>query len=227
MKLRIAEIDKLDWERGNGLLPAIVQHAGTGAVLMLAYMNRDALRNTLAGPHVVFYSRSRQQLWEKGATSGNTLQVVDVRADCDADALLVSALPAGPACHTGTATCFGDEALSDGERLAFLGELEQIIAARIAESPEGSYTAALFARGVRRMAQKVGEEGLEVALAAAVEPDAQLVGESADLLYHLLVLLRARQLRLQDIVAELRDRHANRAPQPAAPLSSPAPGSGP
>ncbi len=227
MKLRIADIEGLAWERSNGLLPAIVQHAQTGAVLMLAYMNREALRTTLAEQQAVFYSRSRQQLWVKGATSGNTLQVIDVRQDCDGDTLLVSALPAGPACHNGTMTCFGDDALSDAERLSFLGELEQIIAGRIGENPEGSYTAALYARGVRRMAQKVGEEGLEVALAAAGEPDAQLVGESADLLYHLLVLLRARQLRLLDVITELRERHANRTTQRTDPPNSPAPGSAP
>jgi phosphoribosyl-ATP pyrophosphohydrolase/phosphoribosyl-AMP cyclohydrolase len=226
MKLRIADIDGLAWERSNGLLPAIVQHAQTGAVLMLAYMNREALRTTLAGQRAVFYSRSRQQLWVKGATSGNTLQVLDVRQDCDGDTLLLSALPAGPACHNGTATCFGDDTQSDAERLSFLGELEQIIAGRIAGNPEGSYTAALYARGVRRMAQKVGEEGLEVALAAAGEPDAQLVGESADLLYHLLLLLRARQLRLQDVITELRQRHASRAAQHPKSTSSPAPETG-
>ena len=227
MKLLLADIDSLAWERSSGLLPAIVQHAASGAVLMLAYMNREALRLTLAGPHAVFYSRSRQQLWEKGATSGNTLRVLEVRQDCDGDTLLVTALPAGPACHTGALTCFGDETRSDAERLAFLTELEQIVAERIAENPAGSYTAALYARGVRRMAQKVGEEGLEVALAAAGEPDAQLIGESADLIYHLLVLLRARQLRLQDVINELRERHANRAGlRPglrAGPLNSPAP----
>jgi phosphoribosyl-ATP pyrophosphohydrolase/phosphoribosyl-AMP cyclohydrolase len=223
MKLRFADIDGLAWERSNGLLPAIVQHATSGAVLMLAYMNREALRATLDRQRAVFYSRSRQQLWEKGATSGNTLQVLDVRQDCDGDTLLISALPAGPVCHTGTVTCFGDETGSEAERLVFLTQLEQIIAERIAESPEGSYTAALYARGVRRMAQKVGEEGIEVALAAAGEPDAQLVGESADLIYHLLVLLRSRQLRLQDVINELRERHANRP----APLSSPAPASAP
>jgi phosphoribosyl-ATP pyrophosphohydrolase/phosphoribosyl-AMP cyclohydrolase len=226
MKLRIADIDGLAWERSQGLLPAIVQHAQTGAVLMLAYMNREALRTTLAEQRAVFYSRSRQQLWVKGATSGNTMQVLDVHQDCDGDTLLVSALPAGPACHNGTATCFGDDTHSDAERLSFLGELEQIIAGRIADNPEGSYTAALYARGVRRMAQKVGEEGLEVALAAAGEPEAQLVGESADLLYHLLLLLRARQLRLQDVVTELRERHASRTAQRPDSTSSPVPESG-
>ena len=223
MKLQSADIEALAWERNSGLLPAIVQHAATGAVLMLAYMNREALRATLERQRAVFYSRSRQALWEKGETSGNTLQVLDIRQDCDGDTLLVSALPAGPVCHTGTKTCFGDEAASAAEHLAFLGELEQIIAARIAGNPEGSYTASLYARGIRRMAQKVGEEGLEVALAAAVEPDAQLIGESADLLYHLLVLLRGRQLRLDDVITELRERHAAR-PQP---LSSPEPETAP
>jgi phosphoribosyl-AMP cyclohydrolase / phosphoribosyl-ATP pyrophosphohydrolase len=211
MKLRFADIDGLAWERSDGLLPAIVQHASSGAVLMLAYMNREALRATLDRQRAVFFSRSRQQLWEKGETSGNTLQVLDVRADCDGDTLLLSALPAGPVCHTGTATCFGDDTLSDGERLAFLAQLEQIIAARIAGSPEGSYTAALYARGVKRMAQKVGEEGLEVALAAAGEPDEQVIGEAADLLFHLLVLLRGRQLPLLAVIDELQKRHANRA----------------
>jgi phosphoribosyl-ATP pyrophosphohydrolase/phosphoribosyl-AMP cyclohydrolase len=222
MNLRFADIETLAWEKNHGLLPAIVQHATTGAVLMLAYMSREALRATLDRRRAVFYSRSRQQLWEKGATSGNTLQVLEVRGDCDADTLLVSALPSGPVCHNGTLTCFGDEQTSAAEQLAFLAQLEQIIAERIAGSPEGSYTAELYARGIKRMAQKVGEEGLEVALAAAGEPDAQLVGEAADLLFHLLVLLRGRQLRLQDVVNELRERHTNRN----VATNSPAPGSG-
>lgn len=223
MKLRFADIDGLAWERSNGLLPAIVQHASTGAVLMLAYMNREALRATLDRQRAVFFSRSRQRLWEKGETSGNTLQVLEVRVDCDRDTLLVSALPAGPVCHQGTATCFGEETGSDAERLAFLAQLEQIIAERIAGNPDGSYTAALYASGVRRMAQKVGEEGLEVALAAAGEPDEQLIGESADLLYHLLVLLRSRNLRLQDVVIELRERHANKSAPAASPAAENAP----
>ena len=219
MNLQFADIEALAWEKHHGLLPAIVQHATTGAVLMLAYMNREALRATLDRRRAVFYSRSRQQLWEKGATSGNTLQVLDVRGDCDGDTLLVSALPSGPVCHNGTLTCFGNQMGSAAEQLAFLAQLEQIIVERIAGSPEGSYTAALYARGIKRMAQKVGEEALEVALAAAGEPDAQLLGEAADLLFHLLVLLRSRQLRLQDVVVELRQRHASRAP----PAPEPAP----
>ncbi len=218
MNLHFADIETLAWEKQHGLLPAIVQHATTGAVLMLAYMDREALRATLDRQRAVFYSRSRQQLWEKGETSGNTLQVLDVRSDCDGDTLLVSALPAGPVCHQGTLSCFGNQMSSAAEQLAFLAQLELIIAERIAGSPEGSYTAALYARGIKRMAQKVGEEALEVALAAAGEPDAQLVGEAADLLFHLLVLLRSRQLRLQDVVNELRERHANRSTVSNSPL---------
>jgi phosphoribosyl-ATP pyrophosphohydrolase/phosphoribosyl-AMP cyclohydrolase len=210
MKLKAADIEQLAWEKQQGLLPAIVQHATSGAVLMLGYMNRAALRASLEGRYAVFYSRSRQQLWMKGETSGHTLEVVDIRHDCDADALLVAALPAGPVCHLGTATCFGDEPVTAAERLAFLAELEKVIADRIAGSPEGSYTAKLYQSGVKRMAQKVGEEGLEVALAAAGEADAQLLGEAADLLFHLLVLLRSRGLGVQAVVEELRHRHESR-----------------
>jgi phosphoribosyl-ATP pyrophosphohydrolase/phosphoribosyl-AMP cyclohydrolase len=211
MNVRFADIDRIDWDKGDGLVPAIVQNAASGAVLMLGYMNREALRTTLDRRRATFFSRSKQRLWEKGETSGHFLDLVDIRLDCDADTLLVLVTPAGPACHRGTATCFGDEPGATAERLAFLGELEQVVAARIADSPEGSYTARLFASGVRRVAQKVGEEGLEVALAGAVEPDEQLVGESADLLYHLLVLLRSRELTLSAVVDELRKRHAARA----------------
>ncbi len=219
MSLQFADIETLAWEKQHGLLPAIVQHATSGAVLMLAYMNREALRTTLDRQRAVFYSRSRQQLWEKGATSGNTLQVLEVRGDCDGDTLLVSALPSGPVCHNGTLTCFGNQMGSAAEQLAFLAQLEQIIVERIAGSPEGSYTAALYARGIKRMAQKVGEEAVEVVLAAAGESDALLIGEAADLLFHLLVLLRGRALRLQDVIDELRERHASRA----APALEPAP----
>jgi phosphoribosyl-AMP cyclohydrolase / phosphoribosyl-ATP pyrophosphohydrolase len=213
MKLHFSDVEQLAWDPQRGLLPAIVQHATTGAVLMLGYMNRDALRATLERRRAVFYSRSRQQLWEKGETSGHTLEVIDIRKDCDADTLLVSALPAGPVCHNGTLTCFGDEAASTAESLSFVAELEAIIGKRIADSPDGSYTAALYAKGVRRMAQKVGEEGLEVALAAACEPDAQLLSESADLIFHLLVLLRGRGLRFEGVVDELRKRHVRRTEQ--------------
>src|SRR2546430_14313779 len=155
-----------------------------------------------------FFSRSKQRLWEKGETSGQRLELAQILADCDCDTLLVTAWPRGPACHLGTATCFGDEALTAAERLAFLAALEAIIAHRIAERPEGSYTARLLAEGPKRLAQKVGEEGLEVALAAASGSDTEVVAEAADLLYHLLVLLRFRGLPLERVIAELRARHA-------------------
>jgi phosphoribosyl-ATP pyrophosphohydrolase/phosphoribosyl-AMP cyclohydrolase len=209
-----ADIERLDFAKSGGLLPAVVQHADTGAVLMLGYMNPEALRATLDRGRVVFFSRSRDRLWEKGETSGHTLDVVDVKADCDADTLLVTARPRGPVCHTGTATCFGDGPAAGAERLAFLHELEQIIERRVSESPEGSYTARLFAKGTRRIAQKVGEEGVEVALAGAAEADDKVVSEAADLVFHLLVLLRARGLGLADVVAELESRHASKAASP-------------
>lgn len=211
MSLPFADIDRIDWDKGGGLVPTIVQNAHSGAVLMLAWVNREALRATLDTGHAVFFSRSKQRLWEKGETSGHYLNVIDIRLDCDADTLLLLAVPEGPTCHTGTRTCFGDEALTDAERLSFLGELEQTIKTRIAERPEGSYTARLLAQGQKRIAQKVGEEGVEVALAGAGEGDAQLLGESADLFYHLLVLLRSRELTLQQLIDELRSRHVSRS----------------
>jgi phosphoribosyl-AMP cyclohydrolase / phosphoribosyl-ATP pyrophosphohydrolase len=202
------DIERIDWSKNDGLVPAIVQHAGSGQVLMLGYMDRAALAATLARGRVVFFSRSKQRLWEKGETSGNFLQLIDIRRDCDADTLLVIATPAGPVCHTGSASCFGDEPLTAAAPLSFLLQLEQLIAERIATAPEGSYTARLYAQGVRRVAQKVGEEGLEVALAGAGESDQALLGECADLLYHLLVLLRSRSLPLAAVIEELRRRHA-------------------
>jgi phosphoribosyl-AMP cyclohydrolase / phosphoribosyl-ATP pyrophosphohydrolase len=206
--LRLADVDTLDFAKSDGLLPAVVQHADTGAVLMVGYMNDEALRETLARRHVIFFSRSKQRLWEKGETSGHFLELDQIRTDCDRDALLVTARPLGPVCHEGTATCFGDEPITKGERFAFLSTLEGVIEQRIADSPTGSYTARLFAEGPKRIAQKVGEEGIEVALAAAVEPDDKVVSESADLIFHLLVLLRSRGLSFQSVVAELQSRHA-------------------
>lgn len=202
---------RIDWDKDGGLVPAIIQDVDSGAVLMLGYMNREALTATLARGRVVFYSRTRQRLWEKGETSGNHLSVAEIRLDCDADTLLVLARPAGPTCHTGDRTCFGTEPLTRAEPLTFLAQLEDVIAERINEAPEGSYTARLYARGVRRVAQKVGEEGLEVALAGAGEADPQLIAESADLLFHLLLLLRSRAIPLAAVVDELRQRHAARA----------------
>jgi phosphoribosyl-ATP pyrophosphohydrolase/phosphoribosyl-AMP cyclohydrolase len=206
--LSLADIDTLDFYKTGGLLPAVVQHAESGAVLMLGYMNKEALRETLTRDRVVFFSRSRQRLWQKGETSGNTLELAGVRTDCDRDTLLVTAMPAGPACHLGTATCFGDGTATAAGRLAFLGTLERVIAQRVADRPDGSYTAQLYAEGPKRIAQKVGEEGLEVALAAVAETDDKLIAESADLLYHLLLLLGSRGLRLEHVVAELQSRHA-------------------
>ena len=208
--LGLGDVAGLDFAKGDGLLPAIVQHAETGAVLMLAYMNRDALRETLSRRRVVFFSRSKQRLWEKGETSGHSLDLVEVRTDCDSDTLLVTAVPRGPACHTGTATCFGDESLTTAEKLSFLSTLQGVIERRVAERPEGSYTARLFAQGPRKIAQKVGEEGLEVALAAVAETDDKVIAESADLLFHLLVLLKSRGVPLESVVAELASRHAGK-----------------
>jgi len=208
--LRPADIGTLDFSKGDGLMPAVVQHADTGAVLMVGYMNRDAVRETLERRHVVFFSRSKQRLWEKGETSGHFLELDQIRTDCDRDALLVTARPLGPVCHEGTATCFGNASVTNAERLAFLGTLERVIERRIAESPQGSYTARLFAEGPKRIAQKVGEEGLEVALAAVVETDDKVLAESADLIFHMLVLLRSRGLSFQSVVAELQSRHATK-----------------
>ena len=201
--------DEISWPAGDGLVPAIVQHAGTGAVLMLGYMNAEALTRTQATGLVTFWSRSRQQLWTKGETSGNTLRVREIAADCDRDALLVLADPSGPTCHTGTATCWGATApRSSAEGLGFLATLDALVAARIAERPANSYTTRLLDEGVLRIAQKVGEEGLEVALAGAAQGSDKVVAEAADLLYHLLVLLRVRDQDLAQVVKELERRHA-------------------
>jgi phosphoribosyl-ATP pyrophosphohydrolase/phosphoribosyl-AMP cyclohydrolase len=207
MSLNGADIAQLAWGRSDGLLPAIVQDAASGAVLMLAYMNEEALRETLARGRVVFYSRSRQSIWEKGETSGHTLHLVDIEADCDVDALLVRARPAGPTCHRNTVSCFGDGTPALAEGVGFLVHLEKVIAARIADSPEGSYTARLYGQGVKRIAQKVGEEGVEAALAAQTGTDGELIGEAADLLFHLTLLLKARGLSLSAVAAELAARH--------------------
>jgi phosphoribosyl-ATP pyrophosphohydrolase/phosphoribosyl-AMP cyclohydrolase len=209
--VKLEDVGGLDWSKGDGLLPAVVQHARTGQVLMLGYMNEESLRTTLTGGRVVFFSRSRQMLWTKGETSGHYLDVVDVSTDCDADAILVLADPLGPTCHQGTESCFAAAAPSDAHRLAFLALLERIIAHRIADQPDGSYTARLFGEGIGRIAQKVGEEGVETALAAVSRDDEALVGECADLLYHLLLLLRSRDLSFERVAAELRARHASKA----------------
>lgn len=202
------QIDQLDWRKGDGLLPAVIQDARTAKVLMLGYMNREALHVTLNTKRVTFFSRTKDRLWTKGETSKNHLNVVSITADCDNDTLLVTAIPDGPTCHTGTETCFGDAVTTDATSLGFLAKLETVIEQRIASRPEGSYTARLWAEGPTRMAQKVGEEGVEVALAAVTQADDKLLGESADLLFHLVLLLKSRSLSLTDVVVELARRHA-------------------
>lgn len=197
-------LDDLDWAKGDGLLPAVVQDADTGRVLMLGYMNREALARSRQTDKVTFFSRTKQRLWTKGETSGNTLELVDIRADCDQDTLLVLARPHGPTCHTGTETCFGDHF---DPPLAFLGELKRVVDGRRGADPASSYTARLLDRGVKRCAQKVGEEGVEVALAATAGDREELVNESADLLYHLLVVLAASDVDLAEVLAVLEDRH--------------------
>lgn len=210
MSIEFASLPALDWAKVDGLVPAIIQDARTEAVLMMGWFNRESLAETLERRRVVFYSRSKQRLWEKGETSGNTLNVVSLAADCDGDTLLVRVRAAGPACHRNTLTCFGAGELPASEGIGFLAQLEEVIESRIAASPEGSYTARLYAEGPRRVAQKVGEEGVEVALAAQAGSDAELLGESADLLFHLALLLRARGLSLDAVAAELAGRHRAR-----------------
>ncbi|HEY1070680.1 MAG TPA: bifunctional phosphoribosyl-AMP cyclohydrolase/phosphoribosyl-ATP diphosphatase HisIE [Thermomonas sp.] len=187
------DIEALAWDKQDGLLPAIVQDAATLRVLMLGYMDRAALAATLASGQVTFFSRSKQRLWTKGESSGHVLALVSVDVDCDADTLLVQARPHGPTCHLDRTSCFPD-APGDG-----LAELDALIAQRERERPQGSYTTRLFEGGIRRIAQKVGEEGVETALAAVAHDDEALLGEAADLLYHLVVALRARGLALDDV----------------------------
>lgn len=193
-----------DFAKGDGLLPAIVQHARTGEVLMLGYMDEAALAKTHSSGLVTFFSRSKQRLWTKGETSGDTLALVDIRLDCDADTFLVRALPAGPTCHNGTSSCFGEDV---APTLGFLAELDALVASRYDERPEGSYTTSLFEGGIRRIAQKVGEEGVETALAAVVQDDEALIGEAADLVFHLMVALRARGIGFDAVAKKLAQRH--------------------
>lgn len=196
---------ELDWAKGDGLLPAIVQDARSAQVLMLGYMNRRALQHSLDSGQVTFWSRSRQRMWTKGEQSGHVLELVSVHADCDRDTLLVLATPRGPTCHNGTSSCFGE---MTGPALSMLGRLDALVQERQQQRPPGSYTTRLFERGVLKVAQKVGEEGVETALAGAAQDDAALCGESADLLFHLLVLLRARGLGLEPVLQVLQQRHA-------------------
>jgi phosphoribosyl-ATP pyrophosphohydrolase/phosphoribosyl-AMP cyclohydrolase len=190
----------LAWSKQDGLVPAIVQDACNGRVLMLGYMNREALAATQSSRLVTFYSRSKQRLWRKGESSGHFLQVISIESDCDNDSLLLQALPQGPTCHLQRASCFASAPAN------FLADLDALIATRERERPASSYTTRLFESGLRRIAQKVGEEGVETSLAAVVEDDETLLGEAADLIYHLIVLLRARGMSLAEAVRILERR---------------------
>ena len=195
---------KIDFAKGSGLIPAIIQHSETNQVLMLGYMNEEALNITNKTGLVTFFSRSRDKIWTKGETSGNFLQLVTMIIDCDIDTLLIKVLPKGPVCHKGTVSCFDEDKFTN---MSFLSKLEEIIKSRKSEDETESYTAKLLNGPLRRIAQKVGEEGVETALASVTETDGKLISESADLLYHLLVLLQAKNLELSDVVNELKKRH--------------------
>lgn len=197
-------IKQLAWDKMSGMIPAIIQHQDTGAVLMQGYMNSEALAQTLSTGLATFYSRSQQALWCKGETSGNFLKVSQVVTDCDQDSLLLACRPQGPTCHLGTESCFPEQNISQQN---FLSQLEQVIASRKNDAPENSYTAHLFSRGTTKMAQKVGEEGVEVALAAVAETKDDLLGECADLFYHTIVLLQDQNISLKEVMSVLQSRH--------------------
>ncbi len=195
---------KLDFEKMGGLIPAIVQDENTSKVLMLGYMNEESYNLTKQTGKVTFYSRSRQTLWTKGETSGNYLTVVNMMADCDHDTILIKAIPSGPVCHTGADTCFGEKNIED---ILFLKYLQNFIEQRRQEMPEGSYTTSLFQKGVNRMAQKVGEEAVETVIEATNGTEDGFIYEASDLIYHLIVLLTSKGLRMEDLIRELKKRH--------------------
>lgn len=195
----------IDFEKMGGLVPAIIQDYRTKNVLMLGFMNKEAYDNTVSTNKVTFYSRSRKCLWTKGETSGNFLNVVSIKNDCDNDTLLIKAIPEGPVCHTGDDTCWGEK--NEANPLLFLSELQDFIEKRHEEMPEGSYTTSLFKDGLNRMAQKVGEEALEAVIEAVNGTDERLVYEASDMFYHLIVLLTEKKLRIEDVAEELRKRH--------------------
>ena len=196
---------KMDFEKMGGLVPAIIQDAVTQKVLMLGFMNEEAYQKTLDTKHVTFWSRTRNTLWTKGETSGNFLNLVDIKVDCDNDTLLIQAHPDGPTCHTGTDTCWGEE--NHANPLLFLTELQDFINRRKEEMPEGSYTTKLFKEGINKIAQKVGEEALETVIEATNGTSDHLVYEASDLLYHLLVMLTEKGLRIEEVAQELQKRH--------------------
>lgn len=206
---------KIDFEKMGGLVPAVIQDAKTRNVLMLGFMNEEAYQKTLETGHVTFWSRTRQTLWTKGETSGHYLNLVEMKSDCDQDSLLVRVNPIGPTCHTGTDTCWGEDnvqqdpsPLTEADAsLLFLGELQSFIDKRKEEMPEGSYTTSLFTKGVNKIAQKVGEEALETVIEATNGTKEHLVYEASDMIYHLLVLLTEKGLRIEDVAAELQKRH--------------------
>ncbi|CAK3027467.1 putative bifunctional phosphoribosyl-AMP cyclohydrolase/phosphoribosyl-ATP pyrophosphatase [Vibrio crassostreae] len=198
--------ERINWEKVDGLVPAIVQDYQSSQVLMMGYMNPAALEKTGETGNVTFFSRTKERLWTKGETSGNVLQLHNIALDCDSDTLLAKVNPIGPTCHTGTTTCWdGDK--QEESQMVWLHQLEQLLAARKDADPESSYTASLYARGTKRISQKVGEEGVEVALAATSGDKAELVCESADLIYHLMVLLQDQGLSMNDVVNKLKERH--------------------
>lgn len=197
------QLAQLDWVKTDGMMPAVVQHAVSGEVLMHGYMNQQALDKTLATGKVTFWSRTKQRLWTKGESSEHFLNVVSITPDCDNDTLLVLANPVGPTCHLGTSSCFSPAAAD----WTFLYQLEQVLAERKHADPKSSYTASLYASGTKRIAQKVGEEGVEVALAATVNDRHELTNEASDLVYHLLVLLQDQDLNLSTVIENLRQRH--------------------
>lgn len=197
------ELLTADFDKGQGLLPAIIQDAKTGNVLMLGYMNKEALQKTLEEKRVTFYSRSKERLWTKGETSGNFLELVDLRLDCDQDSFLLKVNPVGPVCHTGADTCFNEK----NEPLNFLEKLEQIIISRRDQPSDKSYTSSLFKKGINKVAQKVGEEAVELVIEAKDENKELFLGEAADLMYHYLVLLAAKDIQLEEILDQLKSRH--------------------
>ena len=198
-------METIDFEKMNGLVPAIIQDADTRQVLMMGYMNPEAYEKTIQTKHVTFWSRSRQCLWTKGETSGNYLNLVSITPDCDADTLLVEVHPDGPTCHTGTDTCWGEE--NTASPLLFLTQLQNLVDSRRDTLPEGSYTTTLFRDGLNRMAQKVGEEALELVIEACNGTDERLIYEGSDMFYHLIVLLTSKGLRIEQLAAELQNRH--------------------
>ncbi|WP_394139427.1 bifunctional phosphoribosyl-AMP cyclohydrolase/phosphoribosyl-ATP diphosphatase HisIE [Vibrio chagasii] len=198
--------ERINWDKVDGLVPAIVQDFQSSQVLMMGYMNQDALAKTGETGQVTFFSRTKERLWTKGETSGNVLQLVNMSLDCDNDTLLVKVNPIGPTCHLGTTTCWDSDPQEESQ-MVWLHQLEQLLAARKEADPDSSYTASLYARGTKRISQKVGEEGVEVALAATSGDKAELVCESADLIYHLMVLLQDQGLSMNDVVNKLKERH--------------------